>query len=212
MFKSTYGDLGVSYDRSADNFHDTQVTYRGALTLLGGHTAMTKYVDNAFALVKVGDYADVDVFRSLSPIGRTRKDGSLFVHNIVPYIAYDLSFDQDQLPIEDKIEFADKKLVALNQRGYVVNFPIYKTKLMVVKLLTPDHKTLSRASEVYIDDNRQEFSPVDADGKVYLYGLKPSKYRLFVKTSGERTCNAQLDIPQDRLDEMASKVIELICE
>ncbi|WP_089605662.1 fimbria/pilus outer membrane usher protein [Acinetobacter piscicola] len=212
MFKSTYGDLGVSYDRSAENFYNAQVTYRGALTLLGGHTAMTKYVDNAFALVKVGDYADVDVFRSLSPVATTLKDGSVFVHNIVPYISYDLSFDQDQIPIEDKIEYADKKLVALNQRGYVINFPIYKTKLMVVKLFTPDHKTLSRASEVYIDDNRQEFSPVDADGKVYLYGLRPSKYRLFVKTSGERTCNAQLDIPQERLEEMASKVIELVCE
>ncbi len=80
--------------------------------------AMTKYVDNAFALVNVGDIPNVEVQRALTPVGKTNQHGYVFVHDIVPYVNYDVSFDQDQLDLYDSFEYSSQKVIGMNQRGY----------------------------------------------------------------------------------------------
>ncbi len=67
----------------SDEYENNQVIYRGAIVWLGGKVALTKSVDNAFALVKVQDSPEIDVARSLSPGRKYEKDGYVFVHNII---------------------------------------------------------------------------------------------------------------------------------
>ncbi len=50
---------------------------------------------------------------SMSPVGKTNEEGYALLHDIVPYINYDISFDANQLPIESKVPNAAYRLVAL---------------------------------------------------------------------------------------------------
>lgn len=211
LLKTSVGDLSLLHDH-ADDYNSSQINYRGALVWLGGKTGLTKAVDNAFALVSVGEYADIDIYRSLSPVGHTQKSGELFVHNIVPYVNYDISFDQDQLPLEDKVDYASKKVSGLNQRGYIIHFPIYHTRMLVLRLLDQNQQVFPRATEVYLDGNNSEYFPVDAEGKVYLYGLKPGQHQIHVTTRGGQTCQSLLEIVPEKLDEMAQQPIDLVCK
>lgn len=210
-YGTRFGDLTAQYLQSPD-YDSSMLSYRGALVVLGKKAALTRYVDNAFALVQVGDYADVDIYRSLSPMGATRKDGSFFVHNIVPYVTYDISFNQDQLMIDDKIDYSSKRIIALDKRGYALNFPVYQTRLIVARLLDEQGQILARASEVYLNQSKSEFFPVDGEGKVYLYGLKPDVYAVTVKTAGGKSCSAVLTVPAEASEQSAAKPLDLLCK
>lgn len=210
-YGTRFGDLSAQYLQSPD-YDSSMLSYRGALVVLGKKAALTRYVDNAFALVQVGDYADVDIYRSLSPMGATRKDGSFFVHNIVPYVTYDISFNQDQLMIDDKIDYSSKRIIALDKRGYALNFPVYQTRLIVARLLDEQGQILARASEVYLNQSKSEFFPVDGEGKVYLYGLKPDVYAVTVKTAGGKSCSAVLTVPAEASEQSAAKPLDLLCK
>ncbi|MGA8882428.1 MAG: fimbria/pilus outer membrane usher protein [Acinetobacter sp.] len=210
-YGTRFGDLTAQYLQSPD-YDSSMLSYRGALVVLGKKAALTRYVDNAFALVQVGDYADVDIYRSLSPVGATRSDGTFFVHNIVPYVTYDISFNQDQLMIDDKIDYSSKRMIALDKRGYALKFPIYQTRLIVARLLDERGQILARASEVYLNQSQSEFFPVDGEGKVYLYGLKPDVYSVTVKTAGGKTCSAVLAVPAGNSEQSAAQPVDLLCK
>ncbi len=210
LWKSAYGDLAVSHDQG-ERYHNTQLDYRGALVFLDNKFSLTKYVDNAFALVKVSDYKDIDVTRSLSLLGRTNDKGYMFVHDITPYVYTDLAFDQNQLPIEDVFEYSSKQLVALNQRGYVINFPIYKTKTIIVKLVDGNNQIFKQGSMVYVSSQENEKYPIDSEGKVYLYGLKPDQYNLLIKTEGGASCTTHLDIVNTTQKITDSQLFNLVC-
>ncbi|KJV37733.1 fimbria/pilus outer membrane usher protein [Acinetobacter brisouii] len=213
VLKTSYGDMRILHTQYPD-YYDTQVEYKGALVWLDNQFNFTKAVDDAFALVKVSDYKDIEVYRSLVPVGTTKKNGYFFIHNILPYISYDLSFNQDQIPIESKIDESSKKLVALNQRGYFFDFPIYQTKQVIVKLLNTKGEILPRATEVYLDNKKDEIYPTDAEGKLYIYGLLPAhQYQLKAQTGEDAFCIAELNVPAQTAESNDSvKTIELICK
>ena len=149
VVKTNVGDLDFYHVQSEEN-HESQLNYRGAVVWLGNKLSFTKIVDNAFSLVHVGDYKDIDILRSLTYVDKTNKKGYAFVHDIIPYVKYDIAFDENQLPVEDKIPYSSQKLTALNQRGYVLNFPIYHAKQVTLRLLDVNQQLFAPGSEVYI--------------------------------------------------------------
>lgn len=204
------GDLMMSYIKS-DSDYSFQTGYRGAFVWLGGQYAFTSFVDNAFALVKVGEREDIDVMRSMSPVAKTNKNGYAFVHDIVPYINYDISFDENQLPIESKVPNAAHRLVALRQRGYTINFPIFDTQQVLVKILDEQGNTFIAGSEVSIDTPEADIYPIGTDGTVMLYGLVDGTYKLTVRTSGGRSCQTTLVVPK-KVENQTPELKTLLCK
>ncbi len=204
------GDAMLSYQQGDDDY-SVQADYRGALVLLGGQYAFTSFVDNAFALVKVGNREDIDVLRSMSPVAKTNKKGYAFVHDIAPFINYDISFDADQLPIESKVPNAAHRLVALRQRGYNINFPVIDTQQVLVKILDEQGDQFAAGSEVAIDTPEADIYPIGSDGTVMLYGLVEGQYKLTVRTSGGRSCQTGLTVPK-KVENQSPELITLQCK
>lgn len=212
LYKTSLGDFSVQHDQQEDDY-STQLGYRGALVWLNNKLSATKIVDNAFALIKVGNYEDINVFKSLSPIGVTGKDGYFFVHDIIPYVTYDISFDLEQIPIDDKIDVPNQKIIALNQRGYFLDYPIYHTQQVVVQLVNAQQQQFERGTEVYLNNNEAETYPIDKDGLVYLYGLTPNQYKLSVKREGKIICTSDLKVSTSTVDNLQSQqTVMLVCK
>lgn len=209
--KMPAGNLYLSHDED-DDFSFSQADYQGAVVWLGRKVALTKYVSNAFALVNVENIPDIEVYRGLTPVGKTSRKGHVFVHDIVPYVNYNLSFNQDQLDMYDSVPFTSKNIVGMNQRGYKINFEVERTGLIVLRLLTPEKQTFAVGSEVYLDSNSKEFVPVGSDGKAYLYGVKAGTYNLMLKTAGGGACYSKLEVPSFQAgQETAVQQFDLIC-
>ena len=210
--KMSAGNLYLSHDENKD-YRYSQADYQGALVWLDRKFAFTKYVDNAFALVNVNDIPDIEVYRALTPVGKTSKDGHIFVHNIVPYVNYELSFNQDQLDMYDSVPYSSKNLVAMDLRGYKIDFEVERTGLIVLHLLTPERKNFALGSELYLDPNSTDFVPIGSDGKAYLYGVKAGTYNLMLKTTGGKICHSKLEVPKFQVgQETAVRQYDLICQ
>ncbi|MNR85787.1 putative outer membrane usher protein ElfC precursor [compost metagenome] len=211
LYKTNIGDFRASYDEYENN-KVVQAQYQGALVWLGNKVSMTKYVDNAFALVHVDGMKDIDVFRSLSVVGQTNKDGYLFVHDIIPYINYDISYNQDQLPLDYSFDNSSQKLSALNQRGYILDFKVAVTKKFKLHLKDANNNNFPVGTLVSFDGNNEESYLIDSDGLVYLYLSKPSKYDLKVMTQEGKSCNTTFNISQSQIDSADTPTIDLVCK
>jgi outer membrane usher protein len=196
----------------ASEYNGFSFSYQGAVVFLDRKLALTRYVDNAFALVKINDYQDIEVYRSLSPIGKTDKDSNVWVPDIIPYVRTDISFNLDQLDMDDKVEYESKQMVGLNKRGYIINFPVYRTKKIIAHLVNSKGEKFVQGSEVYINQNNDIFYPIDAEGNVYLYGLVSGEYSIFVKTAGGESCKSKLNIQVEQVEKNVENIIELICK
>ncbi|WP_228146118.1 fimbria/pilus outer membrane usher protein [Acinetobacter sp. ANC 4648] len=193
VFKTNVGDLSFSHQQS-NVFRESQLHYSGAIVLLENKLNFTKSVDNAFALVKVGSYPNIDILRALNDVSKTNKKGYAFVHDIIPYVKYDIAFDENQLPIEDKILYSNKQITALNQRGYVIDFPIYHAKQVTIRPLDVNGQIFTPGSEVSINNEDGDVYPVSSDGTVTLYGLIPKTYQLKIQTKEAKVCSAELKV------------------
>lgn len=210
LWKTSVGNLQLSHDEYEDR-GNSQVVFDGALVWLGNKVAFTKYADNAFALVNVDKHSNLDIYRSATLAGSTNKNGYMFIHNIIPYINYDIAFDHNQLAMEETFEHSSKKIVGLDQRGYKLDFPIYKTKRIALKIKDIKRNNLIAGSEVIVDGVSTDSSFVDSQGIVYLYLIKPGQYTLKVKTQGGQQCQAQLVISQNQFQNSANQILETIC-
>ncbi len=101
-------------------------------------------------------------------------------------------------------------MVALNQRGYYIDFPVTHTQQVIVKLRDKNGNLLARATPVYLDQNTDQVYPIDQQGNVYLYGLLPKTYQL--STQGDKACHSQLQIPEKTSTTTSNQVIELTCK
>lgn len=211
LIKTRVGELSLQYVRS-DQDDRIQADYQGAMVWLDGHFGLTKSVDNAFALVRVGDYPDIDILRSSAVIGKTNKKGYLFVHDIPAYVKYNISFDGDQLPIDDKVPFSSKKISALDQRGYLIDFPIYHAQKVQVRLIDVNQKMFVAGSEVHVDNLEKDIYPVGTDGLVTLYGLLPGEHKLTVYTIGGKSCQSTFIVAEKIPIEQQNQIIDLVCK
>lgn len=211
LMKTNVGDLTVQHVEF-DPLSQTQLNYRGAMVWLDGNLNFTKSVDNAFALVRVGDYADVDVYRSLQPVGKTNKKGYVFVHDIIPYVNYEIGFDENQLPIDSKIPYSNKKISTLAQRGYVIEFPVYQAQNVVIRLLDTSQRLFPAGTEVHLNNPEQDIYPVGSDGLVTLYGLLPGKQQLTIYTTGGNSCKSELNIAERPSEQQQTQVLNLLCK
>ncbi|QKQ69220.1 fimbria/pilus outer membrane usher protein [Acinetobacter sp. 10FS3-1] len=211
LWKTSIGNLQLSHDEFEDR-RNSQALFEGALVWLGNKVALTKYAYNAFALVNVDQHPNLDIYRSATLAGHTNDKGYIFIHDIIPYIHYDISFDQNQLAMDETFEYSSKKLIALDQRGYKFNFPVHKTKRIAVKIKDIQQNNLIIGSEVLVDGLSGEPSFVDSQGIVYLYLFKAGSYNLKVKTQGGKQCQAQFTLNENQFQNSNQQVLEAICE
>lgn len=211
LWKTSVGNLQVSHDEYEDR-RNSQVTFDGALVWLGSKVALTKYADNAFALVSVDQHPEIDIYRSATRVGSTNKQGYMFVHNLIPYIHYDISFDHNQLAMDETFEYSSKELVGLDQRGYRLDFPIHKTKRIAVRLKDAQQNPLVAGSEVLVEGLGDEPAFVDSQGMVYLYLFKAGGHKLKIKTQGGQQCQAQFNLNETQFQNAGKQVFEAVCK
>ena len=210
LWKTSIGNLQLSHDEFEDQ-RNSQAVFDGALVWLGNKVAFTKYADNAFALVNVDQHPELDIYRSATLVGSTNNNGYMFIHNIIPYINYDISFDHNQLSMEETFTHSSKKIIGLDQRGYKLDFPIHKTKRIPLRIKDFKQNNLIAGSEVVVEGLSSDPSFVDSQGIVYLYLIQPGQYRLKIKTQGGQQCQAQLIVPQNQFQNSENQILETIC-
>lgn len=101
-YRGAYGIYSASYRQFTDS-KSYNLKMSGSLSLINNSIYFAKPINDAFALVKVGNLKDVAIKYNNQEIGRTNSDGELLVPHLISYAENGISVLTTDLPIEYNI-------------------------------------------------------------------------------------------------------------
>lgn len=142
-------------------------------------------------------------------IGKTNKHGEIFVHDLIAYTNQHLSFDENQLQIEDKVMTSRKTIMPLNKRGYIVDFPVVRTHEVSFKLIDSTGQMLPQGSQITVDGNLADIYPIGSDNLVTIYGLTEGQHKLNVQVSSNEICTVDFSLDTEQNSNVP---LQLVCK
>ena len=163
-FAASAGLARIRTDTSA------RIGAAGAIALLGDGVYFARRIDGSFAVVEVGDYADVRVTRDNQVVTRTDERGRAFVAGLRGYESNRIGVEPGDLPLDVVID-ADAVLVAPPARGGVaVRMPVTRGRSAVLRVVDSAGRPVPPGSRARADNGSRDF-PVGFDGKLFLSGM-----------------------------------------
>ena len=166
----------------------------GGLAWLDGRAFLTRRLSDSFALVRVGEYADVQIYADNQPVARTDARGSALVPRLRAYDRNRLRIEQADLPLDTEIGAIEREAVPYYRSGLVVSFPVRPAHGALLRLVLENGKTPPPGTQVQLEDRADRF-PVGLDGEVYLTGLAAT-HRARAEWNGRR-CTFEVSAPQN---------------
>lgn len=192
---SAQGAIGTYTAEAASSRGD--MAYRlgaaGGIAWLDGSAFLTRRLSDSFALVRVGEYAGVQVYADNQPVARTDAQGRALVPRLRAYDRNLLRIEQADLPLEAEIGALEHEAVPYYRSGLVVSFPVRPARGALLRLVLEDGKRPPPGAQVQLDDRTERF-PLGLDGEVYLTGLAATQ-RGRAEWNGRR-CVFELQVPE----------------
>ncbi|MFN3397664.1 MAG: fimbria/pilus outer membrane usher protein, partial [Sulfurimicrobium sp.] len=205
---SMQNDYGT-YALEAARFHGAdawRASASGALAVLGGQAFLSRRLGESFAVVRVPGYPGVQVYAENQPVARTDASGAALVPALRPYQKNRLAIEQNDLPLDARIDAIEVAAVPYYRSGYAVEFPVAKANGALLRITTEDGRPVPAGAMVRID-GREEVFAVARDGRAYVSGLERNN-RMRVALPDARACKFEVSYPEtdDPLPDLGSFV------
>lgn len=202
-YNGPYGNY--SMDAQIEHGQNTPIrtTYQlgtsGSLAYVDSSFALSRPVTDSFGIVEVGKLEGVRVYQSSHEIGRTDKNGRIFLANMGSYIDNTISIDDKDIPFDYTLEQKELHVSPPLHSGSVIRFGIKKLHIIQGHLHV---KTSGKPQPVeYVDlaitvDNKEQTVPTGKGGEFYLENLSPGQYHAKFDRNGH--CEFDLTIPDSK--------------
>jgi outer membrane usher protein len=167
-YQGSAGTVAANYAR-ANGQDGVRVGGNGGVAITGAGVMPARRLDQSFAVVKVADYAGVEVFVDNQPVGRTDKKGRVLLDRLLPYQPNEVSVDPNKLPMDARISKASMTVTPAYRSGAVVRFPVSRANAVTLRLVQAGGTPVPAGAEVRLDGNRY---PVGMKGSMYLGGIE----------------------------------------
>ena len=197
-------------DLSGDTRSDPyalRVSAAGALTFIAGQTYLSRPVEDSYALVQVGELADVPVTVNGLPAGMTNHRGQLFVPRISAHYDTVVAIDAQALPLDHAVADVQRRVVLPERSGTVIRFEARRLRALAAQLVRGE-QPLARA-RVWIGSTAQVIETLTGpQGELYLEDLAPGAHHGEVESETGR-CRFDLRMPHH--DEVLVELGTLAC-
>ena len=157
--------------RSSDAGSEWQVGSSGSIASLGGMTRVTRQIRDAFAVVNVGGYEGVRVYAENQVVGRTDKNGQLFIPGLRPYQRNQIAIEVSDLPLSARIGNLKSETSPYLRSGVIIQFDVMEARDAIIQVVLPDGSPV-RQGAVGRVWGQEKWSPIGTDGRLYLHGLE----------------------------------------
>jgi outer membrane usher protein len=106
----------------------------GAIAHVGGRTAFTRPITDSFGLVKVGELEGVRVLHNGQEMGRTDKEGLIFLSNLSSYYENQITIDDKDIPLDYSLSDVTRFVSAPLRSGSCIPFRAVKFQPLVGSL------------------------------------------------------------------------------
>ncbi|NTV94803.1 MAG: fimbrial biogenesis outer membrane usher protein [Thiobacillus sp.] len=179
----------------------------GGIAVAAGGVFPSRRIDGSFAVVKVGDFAGVRVYRDNQEVARTDQRGLAMISQLRAYEKNPVAIEPADLPMDAEVDTLQLKLTPALRSGVVAAFPVRRGRNARLRLVDDNGRALPSGVSVRVEGDAREF-PVGFDGQVFLTGLA-GPARLSAEWPGHR-CTAEL-APGDAVDPLPD-LGTLICK
>jgi outer membrane usher protein len=189
------GEFGIE---AADSFgtQATRAYARGGIAAAGGEWRISRYLDQSFAMVKVADFKDVQVYANSQPVGKTDSNGVAVIPRLSGFLPNRITFEAEDIPLEGAFGENAKNVKVANRMGVVVDMGVVRSISATLTLVEAGGRPVPAGASVRVDEAVEEF-PVARLGRVYVSGLNRGKPNVLQVQIGERSCRATVELPKD---------------
>ncbi|MEH1960268.1 MAG: fimbria/pilus outer membrane usher protein [Nostoc sp.] len=197
-YQAPFGIYELNYDHNSNGGNATNLNASGSIVAIGNNIFFARPVTEGYALIQVPGVRGVRGYMSNQEIGRTNSSGNLFIPNLLPYYANNLRIQDEDIPLDYRVDANEKVIAPSFRSGAIVRFAVLRIQTIIGnisieasgKTIIPVYGQLT----VTIND-KQADSPIGNQGEFYLENLAPGRYIANVEY-GQGVCTFDLNIPQ----------------
>jgi outer membrane usher protein len=196
-YKAPFGIYELNYDRNSNGGNATNLNAFGGIVAIGNNIFFTRPVTESFALIQVPGVRGVRGYLSNQEIGQTDSKGNLVITNLLPYYSNKLKIQDEDIPLNYRIDANEKVIAPAFRGGAIVNFPVQRIQSLVGnisieasgKIVVPVYGQLSLTV-----NGKQLDSPIGNKGEFYLENISPGRYKANVEYL-QGLCIFDLNVP-----------------
>ena len=173
FFQNDIGHYSLKANHSAKQDISLNASVAGGIALIDKHIFFSRRINNSFALVDVGDFANVRVYKQNQLMGKTNKKGVLLVPHLSPYQKNKLRIEGGDLPFDVDIPEIEKEAVPAFRSGVKVDFAVKRSYGASLTLQLENGDILPAGAIIYNKTNNKQ-DLVGFRGEAYLTDLKPN--------------------------------------
>ncbi len=165
----------------------------GGLAVMGGSVHLSRRITDSFAVVKVGDYANVRIYADNQEVARTRADGTALLPRLRAYEENPVTVELADLPMDAQIDGRQLNVVPYFRSGLALEFPIRRARGAIFSVVLDNGDPLPVGVMVTRLADQQQFV-TGLRGEVYITGLA-ERERLRVSWKGQ-SCEFTVAYPE----------------
>lgn len=192
------GEFRTRFAEGGGTTDSSRLTAAGGIAWVGGRIGASRPINDSFGLVVVDNLANVRVMVNNQQVGRTDRDGKLFVPNLGSYFENQISIDHRDVPIDYTLSEAARVVSLPLRSGAVIRFEAKKFQAVTGSLALRQKKEarpLEFVEAKAVVHGKEIAFPTGKRGEFYLENLPPGTYAGAVEYNGMR-CGFALAMPR----------------
>jgi outer membrane usher protein len=153
--------------RQVNQSTETTASITGGVAVMGAGLFASRRIDSSFAIARVGDEADVRVYRDNQLVGRTNASGYAILPGLRAYEDNRISIEQADLPLDVAIGSLSMQAVPAFRSGMLLDFPIERSRGALLTVMLENGEPLPSLAVVQIVGQEETF-PTGLHGEVYI--------------------------------------------
>ncbi|NDL62835.1 fimbria/pilus outer membrane usher protein [Enterobacteriales bacterium SAP-6] len=189
-YKADWGLIGTEVEQGSSG-HAVRASARGSLAAIGGHVFAANTIENSFALVDTDGLPGITVLQENRPVGKTDRNGLMFIEDMRAYESNRLSVDPNDVPMDVALTNEAMTVRPRDQSGVIARFPIRRSRGATLLLVDAQHKPLPLGSVAILVGSGAQ-AMVGYDGQTFFEDLAEHN-QLKVETTGRPDCTLSFD-------------------
>ncbi|MFE8150771.1 fimbria/pilus outer membrane usher protein [Brenneria goodwinii] len=189
-YKSPWGLVGAEIERSKEG-NAVRASAQGAISTLGGHFFASNTIHDGFGVVDTDGLPDITVLQENRPLGKTDRNGVMFIEQLNAYENNHLSIDPNDVPMDVSLRYTELNLSPRDRAGILAKFPVQRSSSATIRLIDSNHQPLPLGSIATLNENGTQ-QVIGYDGIVFFENLSPHN-TLTVQPNEQPACRVAFD-------------------
>jgi outer membrane usher protein len=163
-YRSFFG----THDIRAIHHHNRDIFFahtNGSISFIENKFYVGQYLNDSFGVVEVPGYKDVKIYRNNQFMGKTDRNGMLYINQLIPFQRNIFKIDSKDLPMSAEINDIEKEAVPSFRSGINVKFNIKEATNVSLMIVNEKGQKPSIGTEITFQN---KLFLIGYDGKAYL--------------------------------------------